>query len=247
MSVLLAGCMILMMLPVFAFAAGNRVPTQWNRYLEEYAEGNTQGDPSGQIVISSATARSGDTLTLEIRLENNPGLAGLWISLQYDASVFTLLSVENGEALAHMTTGRNIIWDNDDDYLEDGLLCKLVFQVAENAPAGSYEISAVLFDASNKALKPVSFTVVAGQVQVVDIQYGDVNGDTKVDGRDVIQLRKYMANYDYDTGTSTEAVSAGADVNGDGVINGQDVVLLRRYMANYDYETGASTVVLGPQ
>lgn len=239
--------MILAMLPVFAFAAGNRVPMQWNRDREEYAEGNTQEGTTGRIVISSATAGSGDTLTLEIRLENNPGLAGLWLSVQYDDSVFTLLSVENGEALAHMTAGRNLLWDNDDDYFEDGLLCELVFQIAEDAPAGSYEIGAVLFEASNKALEPVSFAVVAGQVQVVDIQYGDVNGDTKVDGRDVIQLRKYMANYDFDTGTSTEAVSAGADVNGDGKINGQDVILLRRYMANYDYETGSSTVVLGPQ
>ena len=77
--------------------------------------------------------------------------------------------------------------------------------------------------------------------------YGDVSGDGKVDGRDVVQLRKYMANYDFDNNTSTEFAFAGADVNGDGVINGQDVILLRRYMANYDFDTGSSTIVLGPQ
>ena len=81
----------------------------------------------------------------------------------------------------------------------------------------------------------------------VEVRYGDVNGDGYVDGRDVVLLRKYMANLDYDTGISTVAVFTGADANGDGKINGQDVVLLRKYMANLDFETGESTIVLGPQ
>ena len=55
-----------------------------------------------------------------------------------------------------------------------------------------------------------------------------------------------MANYNYDTGFSTVAVSAGADANGDGIINGLDVIKLRQYMANYNYDTGSSTVILGP-
>lgn len=37
----------------------------------------------------------------------------------------------------------------------------------------------------------------------LDYIYGDVNGDGQINGRDVILLRKYMANYDYDTGEST--------------------------------------------
>jgi endoglucanase len=76
--------------------------------------------------------------------------------------------------------------------------------------------------------------------------YGDANEDGVVNGKDVILLRKYMANYNYQSGTSTVEVSAGADANGDGTINGKDVILLRKYMANYNYQTGESTVVLGP-
>ena len=80
-----------------------------------------------------------------------------------------------------------------------------------------------------------------------DIKYGDVNGDEKVSSSDILQLRKYLSNYDYQTGTSTIAVCAGADVNGDGEITSSDVLVLRRYVANYDYATGESSVVLGPQ
>ena len=77
--------------------------------------------------------------------------------------------------------------------------------------------------------------------------YGDVNGDGVVNGLDVMLIRKYMVNYDYDTELSTVEVQAGADANGDGTVDGLDVSLLRKYIANYDYDAGFSTVVLGPQ
>ena len=77
--------------------------------------------------------------------------------------------------------------------------------------------------------------------------YGDPNGDTFIDGRDVITICNYLANYDYDAETSTVAVGQGADANGDGFIDGRDVIIICNYLANYDYDTGSSTVVLGPQ
>ena len=87
-----------------------------------------------------------------------------------------------------------------------------------------------------------------GQITVdAAFYYGDANGDGVVNGKDVLLLRSYMANYDYDTGASAVAAVAGADANGDGVVNGKDVLLLRAYMANYDYDTGTSTVALGPK
>ena len=79
------------------------------------------------------------------------------------------------------------------------------------------------------------------------IMYGDVNGDGIINGKDLIDLRRYIVSYDDDTGTSSVQVSAGADVNGDGVINGKDVILLRQYLAAYDDDTGTSPVPLGPK
>ena len=77
--------------------------------------------------------------------------------------------------------------------------------------------------------------------------YGEVNGDGEIDSKDVTLLRRYLANYDYDTDSSSVDVYSGADCNGDGEITSKDVTLLRRYLANLDYDTGISTVVLGPQ
>lgn len=75
--------------------------------------------------------------------------------------------------------------------------------------------------------------------------YGDANGDGKVNSADIILIKKYVANFDKSTGTSTVEVSLGADANGDGKINSSDIILLKKYIANLDSD-GNSTVVLGP-
>ena len=75
---------------------------------------------------------------------------------------------------------------------------------------------------------------------------GDSNNDGKVDGRDLIRLCSYLANYDSAAGESTTQIYGGADVNGDGVVDGRDLVRLCRYLANYDSTTGSSTIKLGP-
>lgn len=84
-------------------------------------------------------------------------------------------------------------------------------------------------------------------IKGVYILYGDVNGDKVIDGKDVISMRKYFADYNDETETSSVEIFVGADANGDGTVNGKDLILLRQYLANYNDDTGESSVVLGPQ
>ena len=204
-------------------------------------------DPNApKIVINSAAALAGETVTVEVKLENNPGVAYLLMTLRYDETVLTLVSVENGQLLKDMDQGINLAWSANEDCATDGLLCKLTFQIAENATEGAYTVKALFREAYNNNDQAVTFQVEDGIVEVVDFVYGDANGDGVVNGRDVLLLRKYMANYNFDSETSSVEVSKGADANGDGVINGRDVLLLRKYMANFDFETGKASVILGP-
>ena len=78
-----------------------------------------------------------------------------------------------------------------------------------------------------------------------ETECGDVNGDGEIDGRDVINTCSYLADYDFDTGSSGVEIKDGADANNDGTVDGRDVIMLCSYLANYDYDTGSSDVVLG--
>ena len=133
---------------------------------------------------------------------------------------------------------------------------KLIEMIKIGFPAG---IQGSLFSLANviiqSSVNSFGSVVVAGNAAAANIEGfvywydadGDANGDGNIDSSDVILLRNYMANYDYETGASSVTVDKGADANGDGEVGSTDVLLMRKYMANYDYNTGTSSVILGPK
>ncbi len=229
-----------------AYQPGGSFTTNANTTLYAVWKENTVTN-APQIVVSSATGEAGKTVTLTLSLKNNPGISGLAVSLVYDEEVFTLREVQNGALFGAFTSGKNYIWDESQDVTDDGVLATFVFDVSADAEPGQYAIEVISRSCVNIDLEYVTLASINGTVTITDVMYGDANGDNKVDMKDVVLLRKYMANFDYDTGTSTVAVYPGADANGDGSIDMKDVVLLRKYMANYDYDTGSSSVILGPK
>ena len=56
---------------------------------------------------------------------------------------------------------------------------------------------------------------------------GDCNGDCKIDGKDLIRLRRHLVGIEVD-------LFAGADCSGDGEINGKDLIRLRKYLLTED-------------
>lgn len=64
------------------------------------------------------------------------------------------------------------------------------------------------------------------------VNYGDCNGDGKVNGLDLILLRQYLADWEVSPDL------AAADCNGDGKVNGLDLILLRQYLAAWDVTLG---------
>ncbi|MBR3965573.1 MAG: Ig-like domain-containing protein [Clostridia bacterium] len=199
------------------------------------------------IVVNDVTTRAGETFDVTVDVANNPGMCFLQVTLEYDKSVLTLKGASNGSVLSAFENGVNLQWSADADSSKNGTLVTLTFEVNENAGSGDYTVNTIFREAYDSDINDVVFTVSAGTITVADFIYGDANGDGEVNGKDAVLLRKYMVNYNYDTGTSSVVVSSGADANGDGTVNGKDAVLLRKYMVNYNYDTGTSSVVLGPQ
>ena len=201
---------------------------------------------SGMIVIESRQALKGEEFTVEVRVKNNPGFSYLELTPVYP-NEFTLVKIENGELISDFTQGsKQYIWTDNENVYADGALLTLTFNTSSEVATGQYNIEFIVRSCVNYNEETVNMSVEGGVVELIDFVYGDATGDKVVNGVDVVRLIKYLANYDYDTGTSTVDINPGADANGDGQISGLDVVRLKKYMANYDYDTGISTIALGP-
>ncbi len=196
------------------------------------------------IAVSNVKGTAGETITVTVSLENNPGFAFLSVKLTYSEDL-TLVEASNLSNLT-FTSDTTMVWDDILDCSTDGELLKLTFEISEEAEIGEHYIKVNFIEAYTADLADVVFTTVDGYVDVTDFVYGDANNDGVVNGKDVILIRRYVAAKDPVTGESSVEVTTGADANGDGVCNGKDVILIRRYVAARDPITGESSVVLGP-
>ena len=207
-------------------------------------------DEYQHILVESTETNLGEEVVVTLVIKNNPGIAGLVVSLNYNADVLTLIGAENGTLFSGFTWAENMLWDEAFNVTEDGVLATLTFAVAEGAEIGDYTIEVIVHECYDENTEDVDLVTIGGTITVNDapeIMWGDANGDGVIDTRDITKLKKYLANYDYDTETSTETVGPGADANGDGVIDTRDITKLKKYLANYDYDTETSTEVLGPK
>lgn len=203
-------------------------------------------DSESNIVLPFVTTSRGSTVKVPVYLEGNPGVSGMIVTIKYDTSAMTLVNVENGEIMSTMSWGANIVFSNTPDSTLSGLLATLTFEIKDDAALGDYTVECILRECVNSALENVTVGTVNGIITVEDFIYGDVNGDRKIDLKDLVVLGQYLADYDYDLGESTVEVWYGADVDGNKTVDLNDIILLNLYFANYDYDTGVSSVVLGP-
>lgn len=190
---------------------------------------------SAKISIASATAKAGDTVSIAVNLDSNPGIAGATFSVNYD-DVLTLESVDDKSVLpGTMIAGQvgtkpyTMLWYGSNDSTKTGCFVILNFRVADNAKEGSYNVSISCSDASNEKGADVTIPSASAVVTVKSARLpGDVNGDGKVSIKDSVRLAQYLA------GWSVTIQSGNADVNGDGKISIKDSVRLAQYLAGWD-------------
>ena len=118
------------------------------------------------------------------------------------------------------------------DVTTDGVFVTLVFTVKKDIEEGATSIT-VRYDEDdlfNYDLDGVLFNVVDGTTELRNRLPGDVNGDGKVNIRDVGIVQQYMNGFD------TAYDMSAADVNGDGKVNIRDVGLYQQYLNGWDIE-----------
>lgn len=99
-------------------------------------------DNTPRITAAEISAQPGETVTVPLTVQHNPGIAALSISITYDAGMLTLLdahSKPNWDTAVFLAGGDKtqtpylLNWDSEasTDYTADGILAELRFAVAE--------------------------------------------------------------------------------------------------------------------
>ncbi len=203
-------------------------------------------DPDAVITVANVKAYPGDTVNVSVDLSEYAPMSYLLLGLDYDFSILTLERVNNGELFDTYEFGKNLLMNSGDDITNGGCILTLTFTVNENAEPGEYVVTVICKQCYNNEEDSLFVKVENGVITIPSVILGDINGDNVIDGRDLIRLRKYLANLNEETGEcSIEIVAEATDVTGDGYIDGRDLIRLRKYLANLDEDTGISTITLG--
>lgn len=196
-----------------------------------------------KLVVSNAKANLGKTVDVTVSLANNPGIIGTRFTLSYDKSKLELTAVKNGTVFDDTAFTSNnditavpftVYWEDalaSSNNTSNGVLVTFTFKVLEDAEIGTTPVEIAIDSGStfNYDLDNVKIVSVNGSVEIANRTPGDVNGDGVVNSKDLVILKRYLANW-----KDVSIDEKNADVNGDGVVNTKDVVILKRYLADWN-------------
>ena len=196
-----------------------------------------------KITVSTKNAMAGQTVEIDVAVSNNPGVAAISLDIDYDKDNLILMGFTyNTDALAGaQTTPYNenariptLFMVNGTANIEgDFKFATLTFKVKDNAQENISAPVTVTFDPDNIyniAENNIDCIVVGGVVNIISCIPGDINGDEKVNSKDVSRLMQYHAHWD------VEVNEPALDTNGDGKLNSKDVTRLMQYLAHWDVE-----------
>ena len=201
----------------------------------------------GSFTVGSADVKPGDTFTVPVSIEVNPGIVSLKLAVAYDADMLELVEAAAGDfvvaeqenvTVASPSFGpieNNPFIINWVDALAaenntaTGVIANLTFKVKEDAE-GTTDITITFNpnDVFDYDMNNVEFGCTAGTVTVKSYIPGDVDGDGKVNVRDLGRLQQYLNGWD------VEIDLAAANVTGDSTVNVRDLGLLQQYLNGFD-------------
>lgn len=164
-SVITAICLLLSVMTMFASAAGEK----------------------GMITVDSVSAKVGEKVTVPIKMQQNPGLLAIGVTVTYDKNVLTYDSVNYSSKLftqpeidVNPSNPGEIVFtfmtaSLTDNVTGTGELASIVFTVNKNAVNGTYPITANVTSSGN-----MSGQAVNASEQLVDFDF--INGTITVSG-----------------------------------------------------------------
>lgn len=117
------------------------------------------------ITCTSKECYPGDTVTVEVNLENNPGIMYLEITPTYSSELGTPI-VQNGSIISDLTKGKQYIWVADNDVNTNGTLVTFTFRIAEDIVPDDYSVEFIFRSAYNYNEESVTFTAAPATISV---------------------------------------------------------------------------------
>ena len=121
------------------------------------------------LMVSSATAKPGETVTLSVSIDKNPGINTFALGFDYDDSLLQLLDVQPTKDLGgQFVYGKKAVWLNSQDTTYNGDIMTLTFKVADSASIGNAKVTLKFSkgDISNYSEKTVSFSTESGNISI---------------------------------------------------------------------------------
>ncbi|MBQ3417585.1 MAG: InlB B-repeat-containing protein [Ruminococcus sp.] len=195
------------------------------------------------VTVDTKNAMAGSTVNLDVKISNNPGFAAISLDIDYDKTNLTLKGFSyNDAALAGAsTTPYNAsastpclyVVNGSQNITGDFTLATLTFEVKANAKNNTSAYVKLTYDPENVyniGEQNITCNITNGAVNIIACVPGDINGDEKVNSKDVSRLMQYHAHWDVDVNEPA------LDTNGDGKLNSKDVTRLMQYLAHWDVE-----------
>ena len=195
------------------------------------------------ITVSTKNAIAGSTVDIDVMITNNPGIAALSLDINYDKSNLILKGFSYNEtALAGASTTLYnesasvpclFMVNGAQNITGDFKFATLTFEVKENAKNNTSAYVNLSYDPDNVydiSENNVDCNIINGAINIIACVPGDINGDEKVNSKDVSRLMQYHAHWEVDVNEPA------LDTNGDGKMNSKDVTRLMQYLAHWDVE-----------
>lgn len=129
---------------------------------------------SGSLAMSSASGKQGDSVTLNINLTANPGLATMSLQVEYDTGALTLTGVSDSKLLSGTDLSSvynspyKITWidSSKSDNKKTGTIASITFKIKDNAKVGNTSVKLVFLDSYDSNSNENSFSATSGNITV---------------------------------------------------------------------------------
>lgn len=192
-------------------------------------------EAQAKVTIGSGTLVIGNESKISVDITDNSGIYCIQFAIKYDPKLLKVVSCEENETVSEATINYSeegtiyFVWEGIKE-VEGGKLFDITFEAVKGISANKVVLEADMneeFLFTDDEYHDIDVEVVKGTVDVVEMKYGDVNNDGKVNVIDANLVRRAAAKMV----TLTEEQTVAADVDGNGRINVVDANLIRRHAA----------------